>query len=93
MSVNVKLGIQLWRSCRMEFEVVREAAYARALDATNGVLLNRRGIDAGIDTYSLFIGSNVRAYAYASRELIDHWAEYPRLTFEEFERQSFEVES
>lgn len=92
MSVNVKLGIQLWRSCRMEFEVVREAAYVRALDATNGVLLNRRGIEAGIDTYSLFIGSNIRAYAYASEELIEHWSEHPRLTFDQFERQSFEVQ-
>lgn len=90
MSLHVKLAIAAWRETRAEFEVVREAAYSRAVEATNGALLNRRGIEAGIDTYSLFIGSNIRAYAYASRELVDHWAEYPRITYDQFERQTME---
>lgn len=81
-----------WAAVRAEFEIQRENAYARAETECHGVLLNARGKRAGVDPYSLFIGSNTRAYAYASEELIEHWARYPRLTFTAFERQTFQNE-
>lgn len=90
MSALVKLAIAQWRVMRAEYEIVREAAYKRAETACNGVLLNARGKKAGIDPYSLFMGNEVRAYAYASEELVDHWDRYPRLTFEAFERQQMD---
>jgi hypothetical protein len=89
-SVHFAMAIEAWRNTRAEFEIVREAAYVKALDATNGKLLNRRGEKAGIDTYSLFIGPAIRAYAYASEELIEHWSTVPRITYAEFERQTLE---
>lgn len=80
-------AIDRWRVIRAEFEDYREAAYAVAADATNGKLLNARGIAAGVDTWSLFIGPEQRALAYASEELVDHWRVHPRLTYAAFERQ------
>jgi hypothetical protein len=77
----------MWRQTRAEFEIVRENAYQRAADECNGVLLNARGKRADIDPYSLFIGSEVRAHAYASEELLEFWRSHPRLTYAEFERQ------
>lgn len=90
MSYMVEQAIKSWRSCREEFELYRESAYAAAENATNGVLINKRGKAAGIDPYSLFIGNGARARAYASRELLDHWDRSPRITFEQFERQWME---
>jgi hypothetical protein len=81
-----------WRSIREEFELVREAAYEAAETGCSGVLLNHRGKRKGIDPYSLFIGSDIRARAYASEELIEWWAEHPRLTFAQFERERWEHE-
>ena len=66
---------------------MRENAYRRALEDCNGVLLNERGKKKKLDPYRLFIGSDIAAYAYASEELIEHWARYPRLSFAAFERQ------
>lgn len=80
----------LWRATRAEYETYRESAYDRAVDACNGVLLNARGKAARIDAYSLFMGPEARAVAYASTELQDHWKEYPRMTYQAFERQTFE---
>jgi hypothetical protein len=79
-----------WRALRDEFENVRAAAYERAVDDTNGALLNARGRAKGIDAWDLFIGPAVRANAYASDELREHWAKHGRLTFAEYERQSFD---
>lgn len=76
-----------WRAMRAEYEVIRESHYRQALDATNGVLLNARGLRAGVDPYSLFMGTEARANAYASEELIEHWRYRPRLTLAAFERQ------
>lgn len=92
MSRSVVFGsaIEQWRVLRVDFEILREAAFTRASDACNGVLLNERGKRADVDAYSLFIGSGARARAYASRELLDHWTVCPRVTFEAFERQTVE---
>jgi hypothetical protein len=92
MSTIFAAAASQWRTVRAEYELQREGAYERAETACNGRLLNGRGRRAGIDPYSLFIGPAVRAYAYASEELVDHWARYPRLTFAEFEAQTFDRE-
>lgn len=80
-------AVARWHYVRAEFEIFRENAYRRANDDLGGVLLNARGKKAGLDPYSLFIGPAARAYAYASEELVEHWQRYPRMTFEQFERQ------
>lgn len=72
---------------RNEFELLRMGAFDRASDELSGHLLNALGKARGIDAYSLFIGPKLRAYAYASEELVRHWETYPRPVFEEFERQ------
>lgn len=76
-----------WRECRAEFELYLESAYERAADATNDRLLNEAGRRAGVKPVSLFMGPAVRAYKYASPELIEHWERYPRMPYQEFERQ------
>lgn len=77
----------MWRECREAFDEVLYSAYTRAEVATNGALLNDRGREAKVDAVSLFMGPAVRAYAYASPELVEHWEEYPRVTYAEYERQ------
>lgn len=62
-----------------------EVEYLRAEKATRGHLLNARGRELGIDPRTLFYGSAVRAAAYASEELIEHWSTFPRLPWGEFE--------
>ena len=80
------------REVRAEYERVRLAAYLRAEAECRGRMLNERGMRAGIDPLSLFSGPEVRALAYASEELVEHWRVYPRLTFERFERVSHEAQ-
>lgn len=84
-------AIEQWRDVRAQFELHRESAYLAAEAECNGALLNARGRAAGIDAYSLFIGSGSRARAYASPELIEHWSRHPRVTFAEFEAQSLDI--
>jgi hypothetical protein len=81
-------GFADWREAREAYDAVLLSAYARAEEATNGALLNARGrAAAGVTAISLFMGPAVRAYAYASPELVEHWEKYPRMTFADFERQ------
>lgn len=77
-----------WREIHNEWHDVVEAAFLRAEQACRGTLLNRRGRERGIDARSLFYGPAVRAYAYASPELIEHWQSWPRVPFHEYERQA-----
>lgn len=90
MSAIFKQAAATWHAARAEFEIVREAAFARAVNEIDGALLNARGRAKGIDPYSLFIGPEIRAQAYASEELIEHWARYPRPQWGRFERQYIE---
>lgn len=92
MSTIFATAARQWRTVRAEFENYREGAYLRAETACNGALLNERGKRAGINAYSLFIGPEVRALAYASEELVEHWRQYPRMTFAQFEAETFDVE-
>lgn len=63
---------------RQEREGAREQAFIRAETETRGYLLNRRGLEAGVDPKSLFAGSEERARRYASEELLAHWETVPR---------------
>ncbi|UPL13040.1 hypothetical protein [Microbacterium galbinum] len=76
-----------WRECRAEYDETLYTQYEAAEAATNGAMLNARGREKGIDPFSLFMGNETRALAYASEELVEHWAEHPRITFAKFERQ------
>lgn len=78
-----------WRAIRDDYELHLQSAYLVAEEACRGKLLNRRGRRAGIDPLSLFLGPAVRAYAYASDELIEHWRSHPRVTFEQYEQQAY----
>lgn len=80
-------GFAAWRQRREEYDLALYAQYVRAEAATNACLLNERGRARKIDPLSLFMGPAVRANAYASEELIEHWRTDPRITFAQFERQ------
>lgn len=75
-----------WRECRAEYDDTLYAQYEAAEEATRGALLNARGRQKGIDPFSLFMGNERRALAYASEELVEHWASHPRITFAAFEK-------
>jgi len=80
-------AMEAWHDARAEFADLHENAYQLAETACNGVLLNAAGKRAGIDPYSLFIGTNTRARKYASEELLDHWTRHPRIGVNEYMRQ------
>lgn len=86
MSARYERAMLEYRECRDEYERVLWAAYEAAEDGTRGALLNDRGRHAGIDPVSLFMGTWVRARAYASPELLEWWESHPRVTFTDFER-------
>ena len=76
---------------RDEFGLLRLQQYIAAETATNGALLNADGRARGIDPMRLFTGNHAYAYRYASEELRDWWAHHPRMTFPEYERQTYEA--
>ncbi|MFD5864394.1 hypothetical protein ACFWGP_05550 [Agromyces sp. NPDC127015] len=90
MSLIFARAAEQHRALRLQYQDVLEAAYRVAEKETRGELLNERGLRAGIDSWSLFTHNQTFAAAYASEELIDHWARRPRPTFAEFERQMLE---
>lgn len=87
MSVIFDHAAALWHDMRSEFDLVLEAAYARAEDGTHGKLLNRRGRAAGIDPYSLLTGPWSRVAAYGSDELLEHFRAVGRPSLDRFERE------
>lgn len=80
-------ALDAWAECREAYALHLEAQYEAALNATNGTLLNRRGIAEGVSTWSLFLGPRGRADAFASEELRAFWVRTPRVTFAQFERE------
>ncbi len=90
MSAIFAAAAATYHACRAEYQDLIEAAYVAAETETSGKLLNDRGRAAGIDPFSLFKGPAIRAYAYASPELVEHWSRWPRVTFADYERQWFE---
>jgi hypothetical protein len=87
VSVAVRDAFALWRECRAEFDGELWRRYAQAETATSGALLNDLGRQRDVDPVSLFMGPARRAQLYASEELVEHWQEFPRMPFVEFERQ------
>jgi hypothetical protein len=78
---------QQWRDMRSDFERHTDAAYDKALDACGGVLVNAAGRRQHVDGYDLFTGPAVKAYRFASEELVDFWEANPRLSMNDFEAQ------
>ncbi|WOF23812.1 hypothetical protein N8K70_03790 [Microbacterium betulae] len=78
---------------RAEYEDVLWAAYEAAETACNGALLNRAGKTAGIDPVRLFRSNQTYANAYASEELLEHWATHPRPTFARYEQQRHDADT
>lgn len=76
-----------WRECRADYDNTLYAQYDAAEEATNGAMLNARGREKGVDPFTLFMGNERRALAYASEELVEHWQSHPRVTFSKFEKQ------
>ena len=70
-----------------EWHLFAHAQYLAAEAATNGFLLNRRGLAAGIEPWSLWSGPARQALAYASYELAEFWSANSRLTVGEYRRQ------
>jgi hypothetical protein len=86
MSPIFQRAAQEWAAMRSEYGDYLEAHIAAAYDATNGALLNARGRAAGVNEARLFTAGGAFAAAYASEELREFWATWPRLTVAEFER-------
>lgn len=87
MSRLIAEAFALRRECRDDYELTLYSQYVRAEASTNGSLLNARGRERGIDALTLFMGNEVRARAYASPELLEHWETHPRVTFADYERR------
>lgn len=87
MSEHFERALSDWREARAEYERFLDAQYEQAAETCREALLNDRGRAQHVDPRSLFMGPAVRAYAYASEELVDFWEQHPRVTFVEFERR------
>jgi hypothetical protein len=75
---------------RAELGMMRLQAYIDAEAATNGALLNREGRRRRIDPMSLFTHNRYYANRYASDELLEWWQDHPRITYPDYEQQSYE---
>ena len=71
---------QRWTARRLERAEAVEREWQQAETATKGVMLNRRGKEAGVNKRTLFTGPESRARAYASEELLTYWETHPRPT-------------
>ena len=85
MSAIFAEAAQQWSVMSMDFMSYVDDAYAKALEATNGVLVNAAGREKKIDSYILFRSTRAFSRKYASEELLEHWETYPRLTMAEYE--------
>lgn len=74
-----------YSASRRDRAAVIENQYVQAEAATNGFMLNRRGLEAHIEPRSLFTGPESRARKYASEELLEYWEHNPRPTQAMFE--------
>jgi hypothetical protein len=69
-----------WSARKADRSAVIENEWLAAEAQTRGVMLNRRGREAGIEPRSLFTGPEARARKYASEELLNYWEYNPRPT-------------
>lgn len=67
---------------------MREAWFTQAENDCAGHLLNQRGIDAGVDPRSLWMGPVKHARKYASPELEGWWDHNGRMTWQAFRGQA-----
>ncbi len=79
------------RADREEFDLWIHSQWLCAEADCRGVLLNKAGVDGGIDPVSLFSGPEARAMKYASEELRNWWLGHPRLTLTRFKELSRET--
>lgn len=87
MSLVFALAADLHREIQAAYRTRIENDFRAADDACHGYLLNKMGKTLALDAFSLFAGSEVRAYKYASPELVAHWATHGRLSRPAFEAQ------
>lgn len=80
---------ELDRECREAYQLYLEQYLTTVEAVTNGATVNPRGRALGFHTVQLVTGPghHMRRKAYATRELQDHVAAHPVLTYAEFERQ------
>ena len=87
MSTIFGKAAEQWAEMQSDFISYRDDAYWKALEATNGVLVNAVGISLRIDGFTLFQSARKYSEKYASEELLDWWEKNPRLTLPEFEKR------
>lgn len=67
-----------------EYRAYLEAEFIAAERRTRGNMLNRAGVDAGIDERSLWSAPEARVKKYASPELRAYFEDHPRVSRAEF---------
>lgn len=87
MSAIFRNAAYQYREMRQEFELVLEAAYAKAEEGTGGAMLNARGRAEGVTAYSLLMGQWRRVELYGSPELIEHFQKHGRPSVSDFESE------
>lgn len=87
MSAIFAVASSMWRDMKAEFDAALAAAYGLAETETNGNLVNRKGKAKGLVGWDLFTGPEIRARAYASEELLEHWEKHARPNLNLFEQQ------
>ena len=85
-SLIIRAAFDSWREVRREYQLVLEAHYRVADQATGGNLLTRDARARGVSSWSLFMGQESRAQKWASEELKYHWQSHPRVTFAAYEK-------
>ena len=91
-SPTIQAALDRLKELRDEHRSLTLGEYIAAEEYTNGVMLNQRGLDRGIDPYHLFTHNRTFFLAYASEELVEWCAAHPHLSFAEFERMMLEPE-
>lgn len=81
------IASDLWRDMKADYAERLEQVFQQADNDCHGYLVNKAGRAQHISAWNLFSGSESYAYRYASRELVDWWAEHGRLTLSAFEAQ------
>lgn len=87
MSAIFRNAAYQYREMRQEFELVLEAAYAKAEAGTGGAMLNSLGRSEHIDAYSLLMGQWRRVEKYGSPELIEWFQQHGRPSVSDFESE------
>lgn len=76
-----------WAAVNADWLDWAQAQFLAAEAECRGYLLNKAGIAAGLDPWTLWTGPASRAARYASEELLEFWATHPRMTVSEYREQ------